>query len=175
MATKNHPSSESGAIPEDLLEIRAADIDQRQVMTQVEEQVSQRRVEQGEYFIRFPTYEGVPYPGIPENSPYDADLHYHLRLVNEDYLKVETEPVLEPSPSTRIPIIGSIWQMVRSQAHGLVLFYVNRAIRHEVKVNTHLVSILNSLTLANDELQIEVKWLEKEIEELRFHGDHERA
>jgi len=169
MATINNHSSESGAIPEDLLDIRADDIDQQTLMARVEAQVKQRRDELGRYFVRFPSYEGVPYPGIPENSPYDADLHHHLNLVNKDYLRVETEPVLESSPSTRIPIFGPIWQMIRSQAHGLVLFYVNRAIRHEIKINTHLVSILNSLTLANDELQKEVIRLEKEIENLHSH------
>ncbi|MGB3714077.1 MAG: hypothetical protein WA996_06575 [Candidatus Promineifilaceae bacterium] len=158
-------------IPDDLLEVHEADIDQRQLMDRIEKRVAQRRDELGSDPRRFPSYEGVPYPGTPEGVRYDPDLYHHLRLANKLYPEIETEPVLVTSPATRIPLLGQLWRLVRLHAHNLVLFYVNRAIRHEVDVNRHMVSVLNSLTLANQDKQVTIDRLMAELEELRSHDE----
>ncbi len=165
--TDDHEPRESETVPDDLLEIRGSESDQQQLMESVVDRVAQRRAETGMNPVRFPSYKGVAYPGVPENSRYDPDLYHHLRLANTSYLDVMTEPELETSPATRIPVVGQIWRLIRAHAHNLVLFYVNRSTRHEVNVDRHIVSVLNSLTIANQEQQEVIDNLKSEIDELR--------
>lgn len=167
MSTDKLGPHETEAIPGDLLEIHEADIDRRQLMNRIEDRVAQRRDKIGSDPVRFPSYEGVPYPGRPDGVQYNPDLYHHLGLANKLYPEIETEPVLETSPVTRIPLLGQLWSLVRLHAHNLVLFYVNRAVRHDVDVNRHMMSVLNSLTMANQDQQEIIKTLKIEIEEMR--------
>ncbi|HET6443781.1 MAG TPA: hypothetical protein VFI27_04295 [candidate division Zixibacteria bacterium] len=165
--TDNHKPAETEPVPDDLLEIRGEDIDQQEVMATVADRVTKRRSDIGFSQVRFPSYDGVPFPGLPVNTRYDPDLYHHLRLANTSYFEVQTEPELEPSPATRIPLIGQFWGLIRLQAHNLVLFYVNRAVRHEVDVNRHMISVLNSLAIANQGQQEEIEALKSEVKVLR--------
>ena len=165
--TDNHKPAEIEPVPDNLLEIRDEEIDQQEVMARVADRVTERRSKIGFSQVRFPSYDGVPFPGPPINARYDPDLYHHLRLANTNYLDVQTEPELEPSPATRIPIIGQFWRLIRLHAHNLVLFYVNRAVRHEVDVNRHLISVLNSLAIANQVQQEEIDALKSEVKDLR--------
>jgi hypothetical protein len=167
----NHEADESGEIPEDFLVVHGKDIDGEQLSARVVDQVMKRRAKAGFIPQRFPSYDGVPYPDPPEDGKYDPDLYHHLRLANKSYLEVKTEPELLPSPVTRIPIIGQLWSSVRGHAHALVLFYVNRAVRHEVGVNRYIISVLNSFAIANQDQQKIISKLESEIEELRKQLD----
>lgn len=171
MSIENLEPPETETIPDDFLEVHGADIDQRKLMNRIGKRVAQRRDEIGSDPVQFPSYEGVPYPGAPEGVRYDPDLYHHLRLANKLYPEIETEPVLEPSPATRIPLFGQFWSLVRLHAHNLVLFYVNRAVRHEVEVHRHMVSVLNSLALANQDKQETINRLTAELEEFRSQGD----
>jgi hypothetical protein len=171
METDRNEPNKSETIPDDLLEIHSADIDQHQLMTRVEDRVTLRRAELGSDLTRFPSYDGVPYPGTPEGIRFDPDLYHHLRLANKHYSEIDTEPVLEASPATRIPLVGRLWRLFRLHAHHLVLFYVNRAVRHEVDVNRHMVSVLNSLTLANHEQGETIRKLENQLEAMRSKLD----
>jgi hypothetical protein len=115
----------------------------------------------------FPTFgTAVSCPEPPDDLPYSPDLYHHLRNVNDLYAEVETESVLAPSPATRIPVLGQIWKLIREQAHGLVLFYVNRSVAHQVNVNRHLVSVLNQLTLQNQEQARQIAALEAQLKAL---------
>lgn len=165
--TDNHKPAETEPVPDDLLEIRGEDIDQQEVMTRVADRVTERRSDIGFSQVRFPSYAGVPYPGTPDQVNYDPDLYHHLRLANKNYLEVETDPVLETSPATRIPVIGYLWRLVRLHAHNLVLFYVNRAVRHEVNVNRYIISVLNSLAIANQDQREVITALKAEVDDLR--------
>ncbi|MFN2187782.1 MAG: hypothetical protein ACK2T3_03385 [Candidatus Promineifilaceae bacterium] len=167
METNKEDELKSGELSPDLLDIHADDVDQDELISRVADGLAKRREQYGEFDIRFPSYEGSAYPGIPENGPFDADLHHHLKMVNEEYLDVEMGANLALSPAARIPIIGGLWRLIRAQAHELVLFYVNRSVRHNIRVNGHFVTILNSLTRSNDELQQRVLQLEKDLEEMR--------
>ena len=167
----NHESDESETIPEEFLVVHGNDIDDEQLSERVTDQVMKRRAEAGFIPPRFPSYDGVPYPNPPEDAKYDPDLYHHLRLANKSYLEVETEPELLPSPVTRIPIIGQLWSSVRGHAHTLVLFYVNRAVRHEVSVNRYIISVLNSFAIAYQDQQKRINDLKSEIEDLQNQLD----
>jgi hypothetical protein len=172
MDSDQHMSKKSDNIPDDFLEVHSAGIDQGQLMTRVDDRVKQRRAEIGMDKTRFPSFDGVPYPGTPDGVEYDPDLYHHLRLANKYYIEIETEPVLEASPATRIPLAGRLWSSVRLHAHHLVLFYVNRAARHEVEVNRHMVSVLNALAMANTEQGETIRKLENQLESIRTQLNH---
>jgi hypothetical protein len=154
-------------IPDDLIEIYDPEVDPAQIIERIRERVRKRREELGYEQRTFPTFGVTSYPGEPDDIPYDYDLYYHLRLANEAYIQVETDAVLAPSPATRIPIVGRLWQLVRGEVHNLVLFYVNRVIAHQTDVNRHLIGVLNCLTRLSQEQQRTIASLEAEIEALR--------
>lgn len=154
-------------LPDDLIEIRDPDIDAREIMAEIRRRIRQRRAELGYETQQFPSYDGVVFPGKPDDIPYDVNLYHHLELVNKMYLEVETGALLAPSPATRLPILGRLWALVRSQAHNLVLFYVNRSLEHQTEVNRRLISVLNQLTAANQEQQRSILTLQEQIDQLR--------
>jgi hypothetical protein len=171
MSSQKHLSEETGNIPDDFIEIHAEDVDSQQIIDRIRRRIDRHRSESEYQPTRFPSYDGVPYPGTTVDVNHDPDLYHHLKLANKIYAEVETEPALESSPATRIPVAGSLWRLIRLHAHNLVLFYVNRAVRHEVDVNRHLVSVLNSLTEDNYYQRQTIKELESELESLRSKID----
>ena len=88
-------------------------------------------------------------------------------MANEVYAIIDTETDLQPSPATRVPILGNLWKMIRDQAHGLVLYYVNRASMHQVNVNREIISVLNRAAIINLEQQRKLLELQAEVEKLR--------
>ena len=154
-------------LPDDFLEINDEELDTAKLMALVRERVRQRRETLGRHRRAFPTFELIQFPGEPEGQPYDANLYFHLRVANEIYAQMETEPDLPPSPATRLPLIGKLWQRLRPALHVLVLIYVNRAAAQQVRVNRHLVSVLNKLTALTQEQQQALRVLQAEVAELR--------
>lgn len=150
-----------------LIEIRDPEIDTIAIMAEIRTRVEKRRQELGYDKRRFPTFGTAEYPGEPEDLPYDDLLYHHLRLANRSYADVETRPFLASSPTTRIPLLGRLWGLIRGGAHNLVLFYVNRAVSQQVNVNRHLVSVLNRLAAENQAQVRQIKALEEEVTRLR--------
>ena len=148
---------------DDLIEIHDPEIDPQALMADIRRRIQARRLEAGYDKRKFPAFgSAMVCPEPPEGQPYSPDLYHHLRQVNSLYSEVETDSILAPSPATRVPVLGRFWKLIREQAHGLVLFYVNRSVGHQVKVNRHLVSVLNQLTEENQELQRRIIALEAE-------------
>jgi len=159
--TPNNPTADLP--PDDLIEIHDPEIDPQAIMADIRRRIQKRRQEVGYDNRTFPAFgAAMVCPESPEDMPYNPDLYHHLRQVNALYSEVETTTILAPSPATRVPILGRFWKLIREQAHGLVLFYVNRSVGHQVKVNRHLVSILNQLTEENQALQRRIMVLEAE-------------
>lgn len=177
---KEQAMKTSPEIPDDLIEIRDPEIDPAQIMQEIRRRVAQRRQEAGYDDKRFPTYGGIGYPGEPSDMPYDLDLYHSLRAANEQYAHFDLEPNLAPSPATRLPIVGRLWSTIRQEVHRLVLFYVNRAIRHQVMVNRSLVQVVNRLTTLNQEQQRDLKSLRRQLADqpdpdLGRHSDRDSA
>lgn len=148
---------------DDLIEIQDPEIDPQAIMGEIRRRIQARRLEVGYEHRTFPAFgSAMICPEPPEGMPYSPDLYHHLRQANALYSEVETAAILVPSPATRVPIVGRFWKLVREQAHGLVLFYVNRSTGHQVKVNRHLISVLNQLTEENQALQRRIMALEAE-------------
>jgi hypothetical protein len=154
-----------------LIEIHDPEIDPEAIMETIRQRIEQRRAELGPDDIVFPMFGGAPYPPLSPGGAYDVDLRHYLRLANDSFVDIETEPVLAPSPATAVPVLGRLWQQIRGGAHQLVLFYVNRAVAQQTGVNRHLVSALNRLTALVEEQQRTIDRLQAEIEALRRRAD----
>jgi hypothetical protein len=162
-------TEEPADLPADnIIEIHDPEIDPQQLMTEIRQRIQQRRAEAGYENRTFPAFgTALVCPEPPEGMPYSADLYHHLRQANSLYAEVETTAILAPSPATMLPILGRFWKVIREQAHSLVLFYVNRSVGHQVKINRHLVSILNQLTEENQALQKRIMALEAQQKKLQ--------
>ena len=152
---------------DDLIEIHDPEIDPAEIMAQIRERIQQRRVELGYEPQRFMSFGGAQYPGRPDDVPYDPDFYDHLEMANELYLQVDTEIDLQSSPATRVPILGRLWGSIRVQAHSLVIYYVNRAVRHQANVNREIIGVLNKLASINLEQQRAMMKMQDEIDVLR--------
>ena len=151
---------------DDIIEIHDPDIDPDAIMNEIRARIRQRRQELGYEKRTFPSF-ATTYPTEPDDLEYDPNLYHHLRLANEQYTEASTEILLAPSPATRVPILGALWRQIRHGAHNLVIFYVNRAITHEVNVNRHLITVLNSLTTQVEEQQRAIQSLQADLAALR--------
>ena len=164
-----------GELPSDtLIEIHDPEIDPALLIAEIRSRIQKRRAELGYIPQQFVTFGGTRFPGRPDDVPYDPDYYDHLEMANEFYPDVETDVDLRPSPATRIPIIGRFWSLVREQAHQLVLFYVNRALSHQMGVNREIVNVLNkeeSIILRQQRtifsLQNELYLLRQQLNELQ--------
>lgn len=151
----------------DLIEIHDPEVDPAQIMEQIRERIQRRREELGYPHKVFPTFGAAAYPGEPEGEAYDPDLYYHLRQANDNYFKLDVDLLLVPSPRSRIPLIGSLWDRIRREAHYLVLFYVNKLAQRQVTVNRHLVSTLNRMVVQIQEQQRQIQALQDELRKLQ--------
>jgi hypothetical protein len=151
----------------DLIEIDDPEIDQEAIMAEIRRRIQERRQELGYETKQFGTYGGSHFPGRPDDVPYDPDFYDHLELANSLYLQAPTEVDLQPSPATHVPVLGSLWSLIREQVHGLVLYYVNRSVSHQTGVNREIISVLNKMTAINLEQQRTIGRLQAELDELR--------
>jgi hypothetical protein len=169
MAEPDGPAADPLAdAPDNLIEIHDPEIDPQALMAEIRRRLRQRREELGYDRRVFPTFGAtVPMPEPPADIKHAPNLYHHLRQANKLYGDAETTPVLAASPATRVPVLGPLWRLIRAQAHGLVLFYVNRAVAQQFSVNRYLVNVLNELTAASQEQQRTIERLESELERLR--------
>jgi hypothetical protein len=148
------------------LELYDTEVTADQLISIIEERVQQHQAEQGEVKHILPTFGFIAaMPQSPMENDYSALLYYHLHQLNE-METAETAPILVPSPSTRLPLLGPLWQFIRGAAHGLVLFYVNRYIAHNAIFHNHLINILNEQTRLLQRQQEEIERLHGEVQKL---------
>jgi len=157
--------------PEDLIEIRDPTIDASRITDQIRKRVQDRRDRLGYEQQNFPSLDEATVPVKPEDLPNDPSLYHNLGIVNKSYYQFETKADVKPSPATRVPVLGRLWSFIRRQTHEMVLFYVNRNIRHQVAVNQQLVNVVNLLTTQLEDQQRKILSLEKQLEALRSNQD----
>lgn len=138
-------------------------VSSEELVREVEERVAQRRAELGVVEVVFPTFGYVSsYPDVPLEKRVSPHLFYYLEQANRTP-PASVEPVLAPSPATRAPVVGGLWQKIRGEMHNLVLFYVNKSVREQSRTNANLVSTLNELTRVIQDQQAEIDALRAEI------------
>ena len=121
------------------LEINDQQLSAETLEARIEERLRQRRAELGPVSRHFPTFQAqAPVPQATAAGENNQRLHDVLRQLQQ-LPPPATHPALSSSPATRLPLLGRFWALMRSQAHQLVLFYVNRHLAHQAQTN-HLVS-----------------------------------
>jgi hypothetical protein len=141
-------------------------ITSEELVTEVERRVAQRREELGGVNLVFPTFGHVSTFPEPAENQANPHLYYYLKQANQPPSPA-VGPILAPSPATRMPVVGRIWQTIRGEMHNLVLFYVNRSVRDQSQLNVNLVSALNELTRVVQAQQAEIESLRAELHRLR--------
>lgn len=133
---------------------------------EIDARAAQTTAERGAISLLLPSFGYLSEYPVPEGRPLNPALYHHLKLANE-LPPPDTEPLLVESPATRVPVLGRLWQTVRAQFHGLILFYVNRAVSHETQLNNHLISTLNELTRTAAAQQAEIDALRDQLRQQR--------
>lgn len=160
-ATESHQAADSPWIV-----IHDEQITPEDLVREVARRVEQRRAELGFVSLVSPTFGyASSYPDVPLDKQVSPHLFYYLGQANKTP-PPSVEPVLAPSPTTRMPLVGGLWQKVRAESHNLVLFYVNKSVREQSQVNANLVSTLNELTRVIQEQQEEIDALRADIQRL---------
>ncbi len=136
------------------------------LVREVEERVTRRRAELGAVSVVFPSFGYVStYPDVPLEKRVSPHLYYYLEQANIA-APPAVEPILAPSPATRTPVVGRFWERIRAEMHNLVLFYVNRSVREQNRINGNLVSTLNEMARVIQQQQDEIDALRAEIRRL---------
>lgn len=152
------------------LEINDPEITAVELQAMVEQRLSLRQEEGGYTAVHFPEFGARRAMPVLTDSRLSPDLFFHLGVLNQLELP-ESLPVLAASPATRIPILGSLWKMLRHHAHELVCFYVNRLADHTVMTQQEMISVLNELTRLSQAQQAEIEQLRLEVQALK-EGNH---
>lgn len=151
-------------LADDFLELHDDQVSAADLQAQVQARLAARRAASGyapQQFASYITSDTCPIP--PDDLPYAFGLYHHLQRANDIYSQADTAPVLAPSPATRLPLLGRLWQLIRGETHNLILFYVNRSLAHQVSVNRHLVQTLNELTRQNEAQQRAIIALQAQV------------
>lgn len=155
-------------LADNFLELHDEQVSAADLQAQVQARLAARRAAPGyapQQFASYITNDTCPSP--PDDLPYAFGLYHHLQRANDIYSQAETAPVLAPSPATRLPLLGRLWQLIRGETHNLILFYVNRSLAHQISVNRHLVQTLNELTRQNEAQQRAILALQAQVAALR--------
>ena len=152
------------------IEIHDSEISSAELVREVAARAKRRRAEAGPVEIAFPAFgAAVPVPDAGATKDDVTRLHYFLRQLDQ-LPPPETQPELVASPVTRLPVLGRLWQLVRREAHNLVLFYVNRIAAHNTAANRHVANALNELTVLVQAQQAEIERLQEEVAQLKDEG-----
>ena len=144
-------------------QISSADLVQR-----VEERLKKRQEDRGPVDRHFPSFDPSAVSEVDSHEEHMAMLRYYLRQL-EQREPPDTTPTLAPSPATRLPVVGRLWQLLRREAHQLVLFYVNRNLAHQTRLNNEIAGALRELAALLKAQDEEIRRLRAELREA--HGD----
>jgi hypothetical protein len=158
---------ESGAVA--WLEIHDEEFTAVSLQQQIETNLTKRRQEHGRVTIQFPTFGYIAAMPQPPSPQYAPNLYHHLNQLNQMALP-DVSAELVPTASTRLPIIGRLWQIVRGQFHNLILFYVNRSSAYNQQSYNHVTNVLNELTRLVQEQRQMIEELETAVQSLQNYN-----
>lgn len=136
-----------------LVEITDPDIDPEQIMVSIRHRMRAERKERQYDLQNFPEFGQTAMLDELADLNVDAELLRHIQRANESNAAFDMSPVVVDSPATRVPILGRLWRLIRSNAHQLVLFYINRATKQQISVNKEMLNVINRMTVLLHEQQ----------------------
>jgi GT2 family glycosyltransferase len=144
------------------VETVGGEIDVDALMRQIQERVHQKsdraRVQARE--------EGVGWPSM-EIAGLEEELREHLSWVQHNPA-VWVSLKLSEQPPMRVPVLTRLWQLVRRQAHQLVIFYVNGLAAQQTKLNVSFAKVVSRLVerLYGEAIEPEIAQLRAQIADL---------
>jgi len=146
-------------------EIEGNDIDTEAIMREIRARARARRAEAKARGLDWEAYADGLYP-LPPEAVLSRDLHEAVRFTGLDYDKIPVEMALI---ETRLPLVGSLIQRLRSALHELVLFYVNRMAARQVRFNEQTA---RALALLVRDLEGQVRDLHDRLAQVEGRGSN---
>lgn len=136
------------------------------IMRQIRQYLAQKQGEQVQVAVE-----------IPPTSLFTPQVYDELYRATQTSDKLHVTPYLT---EVRIPVIGPVWQRLRSKLHELVIFYVNRLAEAMMVFNAHVVHALKGIVQGMDEeaasriqrLEWQIKALERRLNGLEGEGSN---
>jgi hypothetical protein len=106
----------------------------------------------------------LPQPADPEGNTW---LYFLLgqtnRPLSQAFLVTRT---VKPSKLDTIPLLGSLWYIVRNQLHSLSIYYVNQLARQFIMYNRQVVTLIDLIVRQNQQQAVELANLKQRVSEL---------
>ena len=103
------------------------------------------------------------YPAKPADIPYNILLYQHLDETKNTLTTYNRDMQIAENKLTKIPFVGRIVRSIQQQLHQVALFYTNRALRHQLEINQHLVESIGQLTIENQKQQRLIVELQEQL------------
>lgn len=158
-------ASEHPAI--DGVEIHAPDIDIDEIMRTIRHNLQHRQATGLHQAVDFPEFEEAICPEAPSNGKHNPLLYFLLRELNQTYApRFRVEPDLRPSRLDKLPLVGFLWHGLRSQLHGLSIFYARQVAGQLIGYNRYLVTVLNLMVRYDQKRDLELDELKQRLARL---------
>ena len=157
---------------DEVVEIRASDIDVEAVLRQIRHKIRQRRETAQAQGL---DYDALAQGACGKGEGRFAAVHYNLRRLSAMHNQITVKQYVSPR---HVPLIGGLIQRARAALHDLVIYYVNTLGGKQILVNETSVRLLNDLLADLEQdaarnaqeiaaLQNQVAALRAELAELR--------
>lgn len=103
------------------------------------------------------------YPAKPADIPYNTQLYQHLDTAKNSITTYSRDLQIAENSLAKVPLLGKVVQAIQRQLHQIALFYTNRAMRHQLEINEHLLESLGQLTLENQKQQRIIAELQEQL------------
>lgn len=133
-----------------LIEVQDSQVDIGSLVAHVQSNLEQRQKQADERGLDF-TAISQGLPSLPADHVLSAATYYNLLKAEISQERVGVSPEYRP---VSIPIVGRLWHKIRRQAHGLVMFYVNKAAARQMIFDHHMLMTLRTLI---DDVEAHIK------------------
>jgi hypothetical protein len=117
-------------------------------------------------FVAFEKFDHSAAHSELDNDPL---IRYLLRELNRDeLLQTQIRIELASSRLDKLSVIGTLWNNLRRQLHGLSIFYVRR-LANQIKIrNQHLLTVLNLSLQQQQQQAVELAKLKQRVADLEI-------
>lgn len=148
---------------ESLHEITDPEIDPEQIMISIRQRMRAERDKRRYAEQNFPEFGQTALLDKMADLNLDPKLLHHIQRANESNAAFDMSLVVVDSPATRVPLLGQLWRLIRSNAHQLVLFYTNRATKQQMDVNREMLHVINRLAILLNEQSEQIEDLQAQL------------
>ena len=138
--------------------------DETSVLAQLKQRIAAARQQETQSPLHYPR---IVYPGLPRDILYDERLYELLQTLEQQIPVVPRGADIGRSQLDGVPVIGALWRRLRLTLHNVALFYADRALRHQLALNWHLLRVGERLLVTTQTQARQITALEAEVAALR--------